>query len=176
MSKLYKFRRCDITAALIIDHLQVHYRCTLSSKNLYFFERWSLDRFHSNPKSTTLLMWALLLVFLFVTISFALVPSWEEFDDDAFHLLQVPIIWTTAHLFFGALSLGFQLGVFAIIMRLEHLASHIGEKRPADVTSKINKSVIRACLIMTALFDSVVIFIILSPLGVVRQPKSLARS
>jgi hypothetical protein len=136
----------------------------LFSNNLSFFEHWSSDRFHSGPAPITLLLWGLFLVFLFITISFALVPSWEEFDDDDFHLLKVAIIWITTCLSFGTLSLGFELGVFAIILRLEHLASHIGEKRPSDSIIKINRSFLQAYLAMTALLNSAVILLFFLPL------------
>jgi hypothetical protein len=102
-----------------------------------------------------------LLIFLLILMSFVLAPSLGDFDDDGFPELEGgPIRWLTRHLFFGSLSLGFTLGVFAAILRLEYLTGHIGEKRPADRTTKLIKALIQARFATTALFDSAVVLIL----------------
>jgi len=106
-----------------------------------------------------------------ISICFALAPAWDEFDDDDFSLLEGNTIsWITRDLFFVSLSLGFELGVFATILRLEYLTSHIGEKRPADLIIKLTSSLIQARFAMTALLNSAVILFSGSfPHGVMRQ-------
>jgi len=106
-----------------------------------------------------------------LSISFALAPAWEELDDDDFSFLDGnTVTCITMDLFFGSLLLGFELGVFATIMRLEYLTSHIGEKRPADLIIKLTSSLIRARFAMTALFTSaVILFFCFFSQGVMRQ-------
>ena len=134
----------------------------MALENLSFFECLSSDTFDKSWARIIILVFGgLLLIILFILMSFVLAPAWGDFDDDGFSELDGgPITGLTRHLFFGSLSLGFTLGVFAAILRLEYLTGHIGEKRPADRMTKLIKAFIQACFATTALFDSTVVLIL----------------
>jgi hypothetical protein len=103
----------------------------------------------------------LLLIFLFISMSFVLAPAWGEFEDDGSPELEGgPVTWLTRHFFFGSLSMGFTLGVFAAILRLEYLTGHIGEKRPADRMTKLIKLFLQSRFATTALSNSAVVLIL----------------
>jgi len=74
-----------------------------------------------------------LLILLLTLMSFVLVISGEQLDDDDLPFFEIGNIpWFEGYLFPGSLLLGFEMGVTITIMRLEYLNSRIGEKRPSD--------------------------------------------
>ena len=75
----------------------------------------------------------MLLVLLFTLMTFAMAPFDEQFGEDDSSFMEIGMIYRTARDFFsGASIVGFELGVFLAIVRLEYLRGHIGEKRLAD--------------------------------------------
>ena len=101
-------------------------------------------------------MGVFILVLMLTLVNLALVSFGElsDFDEDDLGFLDLgtlkPIL---AHLYFGALVLGFELGVFPTTLRLEYLRSHIGEKRPASPITQVNHSSFRVLFLWTALFS-----------------------
>jgi hypothetical protein len=88
-----------------------------------------------------------------ILIGLALIESAELVGYEDISLLEgrTPL-WTIEFLSSGSLSFVLELGVFAAIMRLEYLRSHIGEKRIADVNAGTKSFSLNALYPKTALF------------------------
>ena len=128
----------------------------MSLQPAWFFERFLSKKPDQNNNAITgLILGVFILLLLLTLINFALASMGEqfEFDEDDLGLLDLdtlqPIL---AHLYFAALILGFEPGVFPTILRLEYLRSHIGEKRPASAIIQVNHSLFRVLFPWTALF------------------------
>lgn len=130
------------------------------AEKLSFFERLS-DKFkENNDRSTTLVIWVLVFILLFTLMSFALVDGEEALEyDDIFLMGDVTASWPMEYPSPKSLLLGLELGVFAAIMRLEYLKSHIGEKRSASPVMDISNLSLFARFSKTALFYSAVFFV-----------------
>lgn len=103
-------------------------------KNLSFFERLPNYRLYKGGNKITLLVtWGLVLILLFTVIGLMIAQADASFDDDDISLIGEDLSgWRLEHLFSLSFPLGLELGVFAAIMRLEYLKSHIGEKRSSS--------------------------------------------
>jgi hypothetical protein len=100
-------------------------------KNLSFFERLPIYRsYKSSNRITLLATWGLVLILVFTIIGLMIVQADEPFDYDDVSLIGEDLSgWRLEYLFSLSFPVGLELGVFAAIMRLEYLKSHIGEKR-----------------------------------------------
>jgi len=106
----------------------------------------------------------LIFVLLFSAISFAVVQAEESFDYDDISLMGGDAVTQSLGYFaLGSLLLGLELRVLVIIMRLEYLRGHIGEKRFASRAIRTNNLSLFERLLKTALFYSAVFSIFSAP-------------
>jgi hypothetical protein len=118
-------------------------------------------------------VWGVVFILLFTLMSFALIQMEESFDHDDISLMGGnTTTWSVRYLFSGSFLLGFELGVFATIMRLEYLTSHIGEKRSASWTMGVNNSSLFARFSVTVLFHRTVFSFFLPHLWIMRTDQS----
>jgi len=125
----------------------------LFSKNLCFFERQSSEKSqNSNSRISALIVVGMVLILLFAQMSFAFLQSSELLDyDDLSATEGSPATWPMGYLFPGSLVIGLGLGIYAAVMRLELLKSHIGEKRSAGPFVSGNHSSLFARFSVTVL-------------------------
>ena len=134
---------------------------------LKVFERWSSKHpHHSNNLATVLIIGGMVLILFLTIASFALTSSGEQFDDDDAPFFEIGS-FSGFHndLYFGSLQVGLELGILFVLLRLEFLKSHIGEKRPSPAARSIEIAP-SSCLMKTALarLCSVVFLIPSAPL------------
>jgi hypothetical protein len=94
-----------------------------------------------------------------------LIQTEDSFDyDDASLMGTSRAAWSIRYLFSALHLLGFELGVFAVVMLLEYLKSHIGEKRSAIPVNNINNvSLLTRSFVTVLFYRTVFLFIFPAP-------------
>jgi hypothetical protein len=106
----------------------------------------------SNSRISTLIVVGMVLVLLFTLMSFAFLQGSELLDyDDLSATEGGPTTWPMGYLFPASLVIGPGLGIYAAVMCLELLKSHIGEKSAADPIVSGNHSSLFARFSVTVL-------------------------
>jgi len=128
----------------------------LSHLNLCFSERLSSTKVHlTSDRMNMLLLWGMVFVLLLILVGIAFLQAEGLSDYDDLSIIHGDArIREMESVFFASLSVSFALAVFANVLRLEYLKSHIGEKRPDS--RMINDISLFARFLKTALLYSVV--------------------
>ena len=114
--------------------LLIGQRCFLFLQNLFILKRPASPVYHRRHKQIVILsIEGLLLILLFIMMMFAMAPFNEQFGEDDIPFLEIALICKMAWDLFSVTSIvGFELGGFLAVVRVEYLRGHIGEKRFAD--------------------------------------------
>lgn len=118
----------------------------------------SLNTSQRNSPFITLFLVGMILVVLFVLLIIALPAFEDSFEEDDLPSLEIDTIsGYTKYLLLDTLHAGSKLELVFMLMRLEHLSTHIGEKPfSADEMLRLDKFSFRGGLIWTTLFTGVV--------------------
>ena len=126
----------------------------------FFEQSFSKESHKRNNRIIVLMLGGMVFILLLVLVSFTLGFPSEQLDPDDFPFLQIDgTAWMTVLADIGSLTLGSALSVLILLLRLEYLMSHMGEKRPSRQTASLNKIVVNARFAPTALFHSAVFFV-----------------
>jgi len=132
-------------------------RCVLFLKKLFFFERLPLSKSHQiNKRIILLILLGMLFVLTLTLWSFTFV----EFEYDDLPSIEGSAI-TGIKVFFAPESFlsGFRLAVFAAILLVEYLRSHIGEKRFSDGAAALGHPFSTVSFLTTAPVEPSFVFI-----------------
>ena len=136
----------------------LRYRCTLSTRKLYLFEWVTSPGFLQNSEEiTAFLLGGLLSIILFTLLSFAFLPAEGGFEVHDLAFVQNSLIAESIrYILPESHFIGFLPGVLWLILFLQLLRSHIGEKRPVGRIFELTNSAFCVQLRVTALFYSAV--------------------
>jgi hypothetical protein len=125
----------------------------------------------NNSQMTILIIGGVILVLLFTLLIFALPALVETLEENSTAFLELDIFaWFTEASVAASLHLGREMAVFLLIMRLECLEGHIGEKRFDDSRIQFNNTASQVRFYVATLFYRVAVFIHLVRPGEVTDP------
>ena len=111
-----------------------------------------------------LIIGGVVLVLLFTLLTLALPALEETFPEDHTSFLEMGIFpWFTGHSVAASLHGGLELLVLNMIMRLEYLRGHIGEKRFVHSRAQFKASAFQVQFCVAALFYRAVFLFFCSP-------------
>ena len=101
--------------------------------NRVFEQLLSRTNQKNNSQMTSLILGGVILVLLFTLLILALPPLVETLEENSTSFLEMePLAWFTEASIAVSFHLGLEMAVFLLIIRLEYLKGHIGEKRFDD--------------------------------------------
>jgi hypothetical protein len=133
----------------------------LSLFSLSIVERWSSEK-PSNKHNliTLLIIGGMVFVLLLTLASSAAATSSDSFDGDDLPFLDIfDFIAPLGYVLLGGLSVGLELEVLLIILRLEFMRSHIGEKLPCQSIFSPRQFFLHELISVTARFYRAVTFL-----------------
>ncbi|HEY9528138.1 MAG TPA: hypothetical protein VIR02_13680 [Anaerolineales bacterium] len=115
----------------------------------------------NNSQITILLIGGVILVLLFTLLVLALPALVETIEENSTLFLEMDIsAWFTEASVAASLHLGLEMAVFFLIMRLEYLKGHIGEKRFDIARIQFNYPASQVRFFVATLFYRVAVFIL----------------
>ena len=129
--------------------------------NRVFEQLLSRTNQKNNSQMTSLILGGVILVLLFTLLILALPPLVETLEENSTSFLEMePLAWFTEASIAVSLHLGLEMAVFLLIIRLEYLKGHIGEKRFDDSRTPFNNLASQVRFFMATLFYRVAVFIL----------------
>ena len=112
------------------------------SKNLFVIECRAFNEvYKSHNRTNILLVWGLLCLFMLAFLGYAFVEFGEESESSDFSLLEANLSLSRMGYALMQSSLtSFLPGVFALVLFVEFLRSHIGEKCPPEWIIELDNS------------------------------------